>query len=692
MYIKNTNASFNKTSKFSLYDYIYQITTPVIFFHLKENKDTLLALYDHRSKELYWIIPGIPSNSINDLKQHTLLPLNDPEYIYYLSLVAQMKELKETHFDTHPDTIQFGTLTRQKIDIKEKINGAEHAHIQRIKELEQKIQQLEQQIKEQPKEEPRVELQEQPQEPKEEPQVELQEQNNKIQELLASKQQLERDLTECQMNSSIKMDDLIKKHTEELNDIGDKMDQLMKIKDETLEMKENLENQLKGAEELVDKNQMLQRQLDNCNSILIDCNKQKTEINSVKSQAECELEYIEYYKRYSKYLDLYSKSRVFLERYYSKEYTEIDRILGDIETEPDCNKKLKFLEVLGKYNYFFDDLNNIILGKVSVYLKIRDTVSLELVNLNSICVSCNNNKRCYKFKHIFSNETEPKLLEELLKKVNRIPDQNSLFCLFTYGYSGSGKTTLINKFKDYIQEKERVLAFEIYPDTILTNIKTITSKVRVFQDTNGWVRSQFGVERYTTGKEELRKEYGTIKRTPLNKSSSRSYLVEVYQVNGKHILFIDFPGRETPEELYTYFFGENRRISLPTLFSMGKKAASKYIEEYKLKNLDYTPEEIYDLLIDSVYINETLNHILYYIKKRTETGNRAIPIHLNTSNEYNTDNFYISPNKLNKLHVDTLFRFMDKFNSYINFIATLHDTKICSDNIRMLENIKELGN
>jgi hypothetical protein len=142
-----------------------------------------------------------------------------------------------------------------------------------------------------------------------------------------------------------------------------------------------------------------------------------------------------------------------------------------------------------------------------------------------------------------------------------------------------------------------------------------------------------------------RKSKNRIRKTPNNNESSRSHLYIVFTVlfnNGKtgNLTIIDTAGGESPTEIYNTLI--DKKISLPTILSPlgGQDIISKGL--YPQYRNDYTSLDVYNLLKESFYINESLNHLIYYFNQK---NNIDMPIYhqSNSLSKYNSSKFYVSP-------------------------------------------------
>jgi hypothetical protein len=144
---------------------------------------------------------------------------------------------------------------------------------------------------------------------------------------------------------------------------------------------------------------------------------------------------------------------------------------------------------------------------------------------------------------------------------------------------------------------------------------------------------------------EYRKSQGRIRKTPNNLESSRSNLYIVFTItftNGTvgNLTVIDNAGRESPIEIYEQFI--NTKLgSLPGIMSPsgGQELITKSLKpEYS----EYTSEDVYKLLKEGFYINESLNHLIYFFNTKNNIHTNVYP-QSSSLTKYDTTKYYISP-------------------------------------------------
>lgn len=163
--------------------------------------------------------------------------------------------------------------------------------------------------------------------------------------------------------------------------------------------------------------------------------------------------------------------------------------------------------------------------------------------------------------------------------------------------------------------------------------------------------------------ESYRIKQNRIKKTPYNPVSSRSHLYIVFEIEFEnkigelpkkgYITLVDTAGRENPIDIYKLFIDTNKNhyINLTTL--LGPTGGPKVIEnnlKEALKEL-YTSDNIYNILNEGFYINETLNHLVYFFNKKNYKSKR---IHEQGPLEkYSINNYYVNPREEETIINDT---------------------------------------
>jgi cob(I)alamin adenosyltransferase len=192
--------------------------------------------------------------------------------------------------------------------------------------------------------------------------------------------------------------------------------------------------------------------------------------------------------------------------------------------------------------------------------------------------------------------------------------------------------------------------------------------------------------------EKYRKERGRVKKTPNNPVSSRSHLFMVYEItfeSGKvgYITVVDTAGRESPLDIYNMFIdNSSKNASLTSIFSLdtGKGIVGQYLNK---KYADYVPQDVYDILREGFYINETINHLIYFFnKKNYKKTNVKIQTNLD---HYSNDRYYVDPvteetgiDPINDCLMIPILKFLDTLSNKKadsdDFMPTKFITLVCA--------------
>lgn len=144
--------------------------------------------------------------------------------------------------------------------------------------------------------------------------------------------------------------------------------------------------------------------------------------------------------------------------------------------------------------------------------------------------------------------------------------------------------------------------------------------------------------------EQYRIENKRIKKTPNNPVSSRSHLYFVFQItftNGKegYVTLVDTAGRESPLDIFKTFM-EPGKVKLASL--MSPIGGVDLIAKHTNTNNEYSPQHIYELLKEGYFINESINHLIYYFNKKNY---RAIKPAMQSPDpeKYRVGKYYVNP-------------------------------------------------
>jgi hypothetical protein len=337
------------------------------------------------------------------------------------------------------------------------------------------------------------------------------------------------------------------------------------------------------------------------------------------------------------------------------------KVTVDCTNVPDVNKKETFGEFYGIFNDTYTNKD--------VYTGIQGSGDISKLNIDVDSIE-------------ESNETISPGLYSTFKQV----EDGYSIVLFGYGLSGSGKTySLIGdknvpgllhyglaNLKGVSKIKVKYL-FEQYIDKFVPTINKIKGRIinlvnevpqmrnyanneeREFaQFINGQVNlNDIRLENINTLTgllEKYRIEHSRIKKTPNNPVSSRSHLYMVFEVQfdskdglpGKvgYVTIVDTAGRESPIDIYNMFIDTTKRISLTTI--LGPTGGAGVVKQFmKEQYTNYNATSVFDILKEGFYINETINHLIYFFNKKNY---RTTKIQKQISLEkYSNDKYYVDP-------------------------------------------------
>lgn len=253
--------------------------------------------------------------------------------------------------------------------------------------------------------------------------------------------------------------------------------------------------------------------------------------------------------------------------------------------------------------------------------------------------------------------------------------------MFSYGVSGSGKTlTLLgnNGVKGLVHYGIHNLknvknikiknVFEQYVSNIDLNFKTIRGKIYNLinyikelgfnskDETDKFKKyfenSDIDIDDINTDDfvnltkiiEEYRIDNERIKKTIFNSVSSRSHLyiilkITFYNGNVGYLTIVDMAGKESPIDIYNRYIN-SKKTTIESIMSpeIGKGLVEKYMKSEFYET--YSPKKILDIIKEGFYINETLNHLIYYFQKINGNNDK---INMQKSLLYNSNNFFVNP-------------------------------------------------
>lgn len=193
-------------------------------------------------------------------------------------------------------------------------------------------------------------------------------------------------------------------------------------------------------------------------------------------------------------------------------------------------------------------------------------------------------------------------------------------------------------------------------------------------------------------------EYRII-NTPFGKEITRSHLFSIFKItfnsnNTVRLGCIDLSETQSPNILYNKCFRSSSK-NLATSLKHGYKWAEVNLEKKQLlENWDYY--DIFNILNEELYFNETINHIKYYFNKRMGKKYDIKPIN---KYNYDTSGFFYDPEMQNEINFDKsncliipILRFLDKNeDSFCTIICDINQEENCyKDTLLSLDFAKSL--
>uniref|UniRef100_A0A6C0E175 Kinesin motor domain-containing protein n=1 Tax=viral metagenome TaxID=1070528 RepID=A0A6C0E175_9ZZZZ len=362
-------------------------------------------------------------------------------------------------------------------------------------------------------------------------------------------------------------------------------------------------------------------------------------------------------------------------------------------------------------------------GKVRTFIRLKETREKNIgYTINDektkITTTCDGTQTFGPFKHIYDSISNEDLLKDgEVKDIINLLKSGVSSLLFSYGISGAGKSyTLFGKDETMgvVQHIINTLKSDRFKITI-DSIKEEYVNTFVVTGEDLYKESPLSGEIYDIKKEsplsgddikkemdinELVKNITTtrienkrIKETPNNKESSRSHLYITFKISKddtfSYFTVIDCAGRETPKEIFDKYFTFEKTGNFPGTFYSNFKDINininntyvsnlKVIGETSLKTfkndkekkryLDINKNEIKeklqhikDLIKEGFYINESLNHLIYFINKQADDKYifNTKNIQTNITNKYDPSKYFYNPsdpsyNKLNPNPIKTI--------------------------------------
>jgi len=271
----------------------------------------------------------------------------------------------------------------------------------------------------------------------------------------------------------------------------------------------------------------------------------------------------------------------------------------------------------------------------------------ELENEYSIVLFSYGNSGSGKTLSLFGDQNTPGILYYGLKNLNGVSNI-SLDYLFEQYYD---KNDLINnkvsgKIHNLINNIDLSTFHDVNSEISVDESKEFSKILPSYIDINDINIDNF--YSLLNNIDNYRKNKGRICKIPNNTHSNRSHLYMIFKIvfdNNKssYITVIDTASKESPNDLFNYFI-DNTKTKMHIIMAPEPIGGIAKIEktikqdDYILNN--YSPSDIFKILNESFYINETINHMLYYLnksKKLTYNDKQQ------SVDKYDMSKFFISP-------------------------------------------------
>lgn len=341
----------------------------------------------------------------------------------------------------------------------------------------------------------------------------------------------------------------------------------------------------------------------------------------------------------------------------------------NVDCSSNPNTKYKERRLFGEfYGIFEEDYTNLDIYTGQRGTIISDSDSLQ-VNINNII------------------ESSDSISPGLYSTFKQVEDGYSIV-IFGYGLSGSGKTFSLLGSKgspgllhyglanlEGVSNIKLKYLFEQYYNRVnfnnrqvSGNIHNLINKIPQLKDVSRDETNTFEkqIPSYINIKDlkvadiyaltdiidKYRIERNRIKTTPNNPVSSRSHLYLVFEIqftNGKigYITIVDTAGRESPMDIFNTFIDTSTGNSIQSVMAPPPVGGVSNVErslktEYKDT---YDPNNVFEILNEGFYINETINHLIYYFNvkngRQIETPKQKIDKRYNVV--YKVKNYFVQP-------------------------------------------------
>ena len=379
------------------------------------------------------------------------------------------------------------------------------------------------------------------------------------------------------------------------------------------------------------------------------------------------------------------------EKYNSQ--TDIDILKEYIKTLKEIISKI--LENKGKVRTF---IRTFIRLKETHEKKIGYTINDEKTKITT---ECDGKQTFGPFKHIYDSISNEDLLkDDEVKDIINLLEQGISTLLFSYGISGSGKSyTLFGNDKtdgvvQYIIKTLKSKGFKInidsikeeYVDTFVVTGENLDKNNplsalsgNINEEMN--IKEEMNINKLVKDITKKRIKNKRIKETPNNKESSRSHLYITFKISKdgtvSYFTVIDCAGRETPKEIFDSYFSFEKTGNYPGTFYLydiknlnekntyvsklktvtgTKDEIKKYVSDNKSK-LTVQLQYIKDLIKEGFYINESLNHLIYFINKQADNEykfNTKTSLQTNITDKYDPSKYFYNPSESKSNSIQTI--------------------------------------
>lgn len=194
-----------------------------------------------------------------------------------------------------------------------------------------------------------------------------------------------------------------------------------------------------------------------------------------------------------------------------------------------------------------------------------------------------------------------------------------------------------------------------------------------------------------------RKNTGREKATVNNPESSRSHLFIVFEVRAgnrtSYLTFVDMAGQETPRDIMRFYL---KGMGLQTFYQSFAKSSNIKATQYTDPNLQAQAPGPYiaTLCNEGFYINESVNHLLFYLRERIGTQ-KAVEMQrrANDVEPYSPTACYVRPDtsadpKNDNVKMLTALKAIDSLSrgttKWVMFAHVRQEPSKCEDTIKTL--------